>query len=218
MAQNEQTCPHCGTKRSRGLKPKTTIAITVGVLACAAILYIVSSADLFNSDGKQASYTGESHLSFKKAREMVTSPFYNCLTQKYSAKLGQLKLDEILACDDDLRKDSHTPSKLINLDNFISNFNHENNSYRPLEIAIKRNMFDVSSYQHVETTYQLVLNQQQPYAIVQTVIKGKSVFERIAEDSYAVKVDLKTGEIIATIPKVTVADIGVVISETLHNY
>ncbi|MDE9475595.1 hypothetical protein KKJ12_22745, partial [Xenorhabdus bovienii] len=85
--------------------------------------------------------------------------------------------------------------RLINLDNFVSNFSHENNAYRPLEIAIKRNMFDVSSYQHVETTYRLALNQQRPYAIVQTVFKGKSIFESIVEDAYAVKVDIKTGEI-----------------------
>ncbi|REF28694.1 hypothetical protein BDD26_3647 [Xenorhabdus cabanillasii] len=213
MAQNDQTCPHCGAKRSRGLKPETIIVTTVGVLACAAAFHIVSSAGLFN-DSEQTFYTGESQLSFKKMHDMVTSPFYNCLTEKYSGKLGQLKLDEILACDDDFRKDSNTSHRLINLDNFVSNFSRENNAYRPLETAIKGNMFDVSSYQHIETTYRLALNQQQPYAIVQTVFKGKSIFESLVEDTYAVKVDIKTGEIIATIPKATVTDIGVVVAET----
>ncbi|NRN27092.1 hypothetical protein [Photorhabdus heterorhabditis] len=215
MARNEQTCPHCGEKRSRRLKPETTIAITIGVLVCAATFHLVSNADFINSYDKQTASIGENHFPVKKMHELVTGSFHNCLNQKYSTKPGQLKLDEILACDEDFRKDSNTSYNLINLDNFVSNFSSENNSYKPLEKAIKSNMFDVSSYQHIETTYRLALHQQQSYAVVQTIFKGKSIFERIVEDSRAAKVDITTGKIIALIPKVTVSDTGQIIMEML---
>ncbi|MCP9269351.1 hypothetical protein M5U04_14935 [Xenorhabdus sp. XENO-1] len=213
VAQNEQICPHCGEKISKGLKPQTIIAITIGIMVCAATFHIVSNADLTNSYAQQTASNDESHFSFKKIHEMVTGPFYTCLTQNYSTKPGKLKPDEILACDEDFRKYLSTPYDSINLDNFISNFSRTNNAYKPLEKAIKRNMFDVSSYQHIETTYRLALNQQQqqPYAVVHTVFKGKSIFERIEEDYRTAKVDIKTGEIIAYIPKVTVSDEGQVI-------
>ncbi len=209
ITPNEQTCPHCGEKRSSGLKPQTIIAITVGIMACAATFHIVSNADLTSRYDQQTASNDKSHFSFNKIREMVTGPFYTCLTQRYSAKPGKLKPDEILACDEDFRKYLSTPDDSINLDNFIANFNRTNNAYKPLENAIKRNMFDVSSYQHIETTYQLALNQQQqPYAVVHTVFKGRSIFERIEEDYRTAKVDIKTGEVIAYIPKVTVSDEG----------
>ncbi|MDC9590124.1 hypothetical protein PSI23_12635 [Xenorhabdus sp. XENO-10] len=216
IARNEQACPHCGEKRSSILKSETAIGVAIFVLSCIVTYYFVSDTNFSSfasSDDKQTASTGENHFPYKKMHELVTGSFYNCLSQKYYTKPGKLKLDEILECDNDFRKDSNTPHDLINLDNFVSNFSREDNSYRPLEKAIKSNMFDVSSYQHVETNYRLVLNQQQPYAIVQTVFKGKSIFERILEDSRAAKVDIKTGEIIALIPYVTVSDTGQIIME-----
>ncbi|AOM39469.1 hypothetical protein [Xenorhabdus hominickii] len=218
IARNEQACPHCGEKRSSILKSETAIGIAIFVLSGIVIYYFVNVTNFSSfASGfdKQTASTGENHSPYKKMHELVTGSFYNCLSQNYSAKPGQLKLDEILACDEDFRKDSKTPHDLINLDNFVSNFSPKDNSYRPLEKAIKSNMFDVSSYQHVETTYRLALNQQQPYAIVQTVFKGKNVFERILKDSRAAKIDIKTGEIIALIPNVTVSDTGELIMEIM---
>ncbi|SFO08698.1 hypothetical protein [Xenorhabdus japonica] len=205
IARNEQACSHCGEKKSGILKSETSIGIAIFVLSCS----------FANSYDKKTASTDEIHFPYKKMHGLVTGSFYNCLSQKFYTKPGKLKLDEIFECDNDFRKDPHMPHDLINLDNFVSNFSCEDNSYRPLEKAIKSNMFDVSSYQHVETTYRLVLNQRRPYSIVQTVFKGKSAFERILKDSRAAKVDIKTGEIIELIPNVTVLDTGGIVMEVV---
>ncbi|MDC9606763.1 hypothetical protein [Xenorhabdus griffiniae] len=215
MARNDQTCPHYGEKNVSKFKSDTaTVGATIFVLFC-IITYFLFSDIVTNSPDKQTASTDDNHFPFKKMHELVTGDFYNCLSQNYSTKPGQLKLDEILVCDKDFRKDAKTPHELINLDNFVSNFSREDNSYKPLEKVIKSNMFDVSSYQHVATTYRLVFNQHQSYAIVQTTFKGKSIFERIVENSRAAKVDIKTGEIIALIPYVTVSDAGLIVMEML---
>ncbi|AIX49316.1 hypothetical protein PSNIH1_03200 [Pantoea sp. PSNIH1] len=132
---------------------------------------------------------------FKQVAPESTENMYACLSQYSFTSAPELKLNEVLGwCYSAYERSPSSLSENINFDSFQENFSPWDGSYRPLEKMIQESMNDDSSYDHVSTTYRLVLNKDQ-HAIVRTVFRGKNAFGAIMKNSVTARVNIKTGEI-----------------------
>ncbi|WP_426578411.1 hypothetical protein ACP179_12210 [Xenorhabdus stockiae] len=139
----------------------------------------------------------EKYIAFKNIVGQETDGFYSCLSQMSYTKSDELKLGEVLGwCYRDYAQNPASLSKYINFDEYRSKFDIWNGSYRPLEKIIKESMHDESSYKHIETLSRRVLSGDHPYAVVKTIYSGTNLYGARVKQYAAVKVDIKTGEII----------------------
>ncbi len=141
----------------------------------------------------------KNYVEFKEMPTNTNDGMYACLSELSLTKDGELKLSDVLGwCYGDYEKSPTSLDKKINLDVFQSNFSGWDGAYRPLEKLIKANMNDDSSYKHVSTTYRLLLGKD-PHAVVKTTFKGTNVYGAIVKQMIAVRVDIKTGEIVGVV-------------------
>ncbi|MBD2783699.1 hypothetical protein ID858_11505 [Xenorhabdus sp. DI] len=217
VSTDAKVCPHCGEKYPGATTLDALLGLGFIIVICAVIYYFVSGDDNQESSDKieTASKTlgdykkepqndrkkiVENFISHNKIDKSYTDSFYNCLSQMSYTTPTDMKLDEALGwCQVDFTRNPDSLNDRVNLDTFMSNFSGWDGSYRPLEKMIQKTMHDDSSYQHVETTYRLVLNQKPPYAIVKTKVKGTNLYGAVATSTITVKVDVKTGKIIELI-------------------
>ena len=141
----------------------------------------------------------KNYVEFKEMPTNTNDGMYACLSELSLTKDGELKLSDVLGwCYGDYEKSPTSLDKKINFDVFQSNFSGWDGAYRPLEKLIKANMNDDSSYKHVSTTYRLLLGND-PHAVVKTTFKGTNVYGAIVKQMIAVRVDIKTGEIVGVV-------------------
>ncbi|MBD2811360.1 hypothetical protein ID853_10820 [Xenorhabdus sp. Vera] len=225
--ERNKTCPHCGIHKpaspSSGIILIGAIPLIIMVIILGGIysfffgdnteektVAIDANTFLQHSDKTLSEYKNEpqykrkeiieSYTYYKKIDKLRASSFYNCLSEMSYKKPGDLKLKEVLGwCYDDFSKDPNVLNDRINFDKFFFHFSQWDGSYGPLERIIKNAMNDDSSYKHVDTTYVLMLNEQPPYAIVNTTFRGTNVYGGIVQNSTTAKVDIRTGEVISII-------------------
>lgn len=135
----------------------------------------------------------------KSLPEKEKELFYRCMSQNSMTKLNTLRVGEVLGwCKADYEQDPTRLSKMLNFDNFETQFSPWDGSHRKLEKFIKSLMNDEASYDHIKTTYRLVLNEN-PRAIVTTTFKGRNVFGGMIKQSITAAVDIETGDILEII-------------------
>ncbi|AAN12346.1 ORF47 [Vibrio phage VHML] len=138
-------------------------------------------------------------VSAKSLPDSASDLFYRCLSQMSMTKSDELTVGQVLGwCQVDYDKDPAKLSSMVNFDNFKGQFSAWDGSHRNLEKYIKSMMNDEDSYEHVETRYRLVLDQN-PRAIVTTVFKGKNAYGGVVKQSVSAAVDIETGRIIEII-------------------
>ncbi|ELA8010789.1 hypothetical protein Q4K78_004513 [Vibrio parahaemolyticus] len=138
-------------------------------------------------------------VSVKSLPDAANDLFYRCLSQMSMTKSDELTIGQVLGwCQADYDKDPAKLSSMVNFDNFKGQFSAWDGSHRNLEKYIKSMMNDENSYEHVETRYRLVLDQN-PRAIVTTVFKGKNAYGGVVKQSVSAAVDIETGRIIEII-------------------
>lgn len=137
------------------------------------------------------------YVDFKSVPASAADVFYACMSEYTFTKNDELKLGDVLGwCFNDFERDPNSLNNKINLDAFQGNFSGWDGSYRPLEKLIKNNMNDDSSYKHVATVYQLILNKD-PHAIVKTTFRGTNAYGGVVKQTIAARVDVRTGEVVS---------------------
>lgn len=138
----------------------------------------------------------KNYVDSKAMPAALNDGMYACLSEHSFTKSTKLKLGEVLGwCFSDYEKSPTSLNNKINLDVFQDNFSLWDGSYRPLEKLVKANMHNDSSYDHVSTTYHLMLGKN-PQAIVKTTFKGTNAYGAVVKQVVSARVDVKTGEII----------------------
>lgn len=138
-------------------------------------------------------------VSAKSLPDAANDLFYRCLSQMSMTKSDELTIGQVLGwCQVDYDKDPAKLSSMVNFDNFKGQFSAWDGSHRNLEKYIKSMMNDEDSYEHVETRYRLVLDQN-PRAIVTTVFKGKNAYGGVVKQSVSAAVDIELGQILEII-------------------
>ncbi|MEK2222565.1 hypothetical protein [Vibrio parahaemolyticus] len=118
---------------------------------------------------------------------------YACLSQMVFTKSADLKLGEVAGwCKTDY--ENGQLGKYINFDNFENGFSKWDGAFSELETIVKDAMNDSDSYEHVQTRYRLVLDDN-PKAIVTTQFKGKNGFGAIVKNQVSASVDIGTGKV-----------------------
>lgn len=135
----------------------------------------------------------EDYVSEKELPDDAVDGMYACVSQMLFTKSKDLKLDDITNwCLSDY--ENKKINTYINFDNFEDGFSPWDGSFRELESRIKDSMNNSDSYEHVQTRYRLVLNNN-PRAIVTTEFKGENTFGAIVKNKVSAGVNIKTGEI-----------------------
>ncbi|EIW7013762.1 hypothetical protein MF935_002398 [Escherichia coli] len=139
-----------------------------------------------------------SYVKFKKIPESARNDFYNCLSEYSHRKSEELHLDQVLDwCYSDFTRDATSLSDRINFDNFDEMLSDYNGVYYPLEVAIKEQMNDDSSYKHIKTTHQLMFEKdKKPYAVFVTTFRGANALGATVKNTVSAKVDIATGKIV----------------------
>ncbi|MEN3260076.1 hypothetical protein AAH678_15210 [Sodalis endosymbiont of Spalangia cameroni] len=128
---------------------------------------------------------------------LASNDFYKCISQHSFTKNDGIKADEALNwCKQDYQRDPTLLSKMVDFDAFKSNVRSFDSSYRPLTAAIKDDMYDSSSFKHLETKYQFVLDSTTPYAVVTSTYQGANNYGLTVKNQVSAKVDLNTGRIV----------------------
>jgi hypothetical protein len=210
ISKKAKVCPHCGVK-DPGLTKLDLLLGTVFLIGiCFAVYFwafgedkssdIVETANKTLTDYKKEPVINKQKIVSNfivknKIDKSYGDAFYNCVSQKSYTWPTDMKLDDILGfCQVDFTRDPKKLNNYVNLDTFMSGFSGWDGSYRPLEKMIQKTMHDDSSYKHVKTIYQLVLNQKSPYAIVDTTFKGTNTYGGVVTSTVTAKIDLKTGK------------------------
>ncbi|GEM_PF-1934381 len=155
----------------------------------------VSLGDYKNKPEKTRHDIVDNFNDYKQIVASRAESMYACLSQYSFTKAPELKLDEVLGwCYAEYERSPSSLSDRINFDNFQENFSAWDGSYRPLETMIKESMNDDSSYDHVSTTYRLVLNKDQ-HAVVKTIFRGKNAYGAVVKDSVTARVNIQSGKV-----------------------
>lgn len=135
----------------------------------------------------------EEYVSEKDLPNEATDGIYACLSQMSFTKSQELKLGEVAGwCFNDY--ENKNLAKYINFDNFENGFSKWDGSFRDLETMIKDSMNDSDSYEHVQTRYRLILDDN-PRAIVTTQFKGTNGFGAVVKNQIMASVDINSGKI-----------------------
>ncbi|MDN4697198.1 hypothetical protein QYZ44_26725 [Vibrio parahaemolyticus] len=181
-----------------------------GILAiCAFILYsCVGGGETFQ-DNKDKSLKEFYQLTLTQRHDIIddyvdehdlskekSKGFYSCVSQMLHTKSTDLTLDTVTGwCQTDY--DQNKLTGYVNFDEFEKGFSAWDGSFRELESAIKNAMNDPDSYEHVKTTYRLVLHgTDTPKAIVSTEFRGKNGFGGIVKNNATASVNISNGKII----------------------
>ncbi|EGO6390947.1 zinc ribbon domain-containing protein [Salmonella enterica] len=205
---------------------KGCLRVVCAFMVIIAVLWVVSLFDATSGASKDESVNSASPVTFKHEtttleewrnaspedrREMIenytaanhipdsgVNAFYNCTSEYAHTKSDGLQLGLTLKwCLDDYNNNHNALNARINFDNFDAQFSGWDGDYKPLEAAIKDSMNDDSSYEHVNTGYNLVLYKvKSPYAVVRTTFKGTNAYGAVVKNTVSAKVDIKTGQII----------------------
>jgi hypothetical protein len=136
---------------------------------------------------------------FTKINEFPQSSingFYGCVSEYSYTKSKDLQLGMVLDwCQGDYKNDPTSLDNRVTFDTFEDQFNHWSGAYKPLETAIKKSMNNDDSYEHVETTYRVMMKGT-PHAIVSTTFKGTNAYGAVVKQTVSADVDIKTGQII----------------------
>ena len=155
----------------------------------------LSLGDYTNKPKKTRHDIVDNFNNYKQVAASRAESMYACLSQYSFTKSPELKLDEVLGwCYEEYKRSPSGLSDKINFDNFQENFSGWDGSYRPLTAMIKESMNDDSSYDHVSTTFHLVLNKDQ-HAVVKTIFRGKNVYGAVVKDSVMARVNIQSGKI-----------------------
>ncbi|HCR2155657.1 hypothetical protein HV257_22840 [Citrobacter freundii] len=138
----------------------------------------------------------ETYAKINEFPQSSINGFYGCVSEYSYTKSKDLQLGMVLDwCQGDYKNDPASLDNRVTFDTFEDQFNHWSGAYKPLEAAIKKSMNDDNSYEHVETTYRVMMKGT-PHAIVSTTFKGTNSYGAVVKQTVAADVDIKTGQII----------------------
>lgn len=123
---------------------------------------------------------------------------YSCLSQMTYTKSKELTLQTVLGewCYGDYLRDPKLLAEYVNFDNFEKQFSPWDGAFRPLEKQIKNSMHNEDSYDHIETRYRLILDDN-PRAVLVTKFRGSNPYGAIVKQSVNATIDLKTMAILS---------------------
>lgn len=162
--------------------------------------YADKSLKEYRNESKEIRYEiVNSYVYYKSVSASAADVFYACISEYTFTKDDALKLGDVLGwCFNDFKMEPKSLNNKINLDAFQDKFSGWDGSYRPLEKLIKTSMNDDSSYKHISTAYNLILNKD-PHAIVKTTFRGTNAYGGVVKQTVVARVDVRTGEVVSII-------------------
>ncbi|MBT2928984.1 hypothetical protein [Vibrio anguillarum] len=195
---------------SSGLQSKSGsfyLAIGMGFYALLMVMYSFSGVDYDQyknstiAEIKQKPMTlrhdlVDAYMSGNGINQEAKDDFYSCFSHKTNTKSNKLEIDKVLGwCKDEYANKSDRFGTYINFDDFEKNLSMWDGSYRPLEVKIKSDMHNKSTYEHVSTRYRYILDGE-PRAFVRSEFTGQNAYGAIVKQTATALISLPSGLII----------------------
>ena len=176
VSTTAKVCPHCGIKNPT-ITTKDTVIGTFILIAIVFTLYQCtiggSEPPITYEENKETTLQTYREFQLLGKNELITDylatknipiehllPFMSCASQLSLTKSQTLTLSTILEwCNNDFTNDANQfATQYTNLDNIDRQFSPWDGSHLKLTKVIKKSMNDEDSYDHVETSYRMVLH------------------------------------------------------------
>ena len=252
VSKSAKTCPQCGVAKpaTQPAAIKDQVISAIVLLVLVVVMVFSCSDDPLTWDDRVATPLGKvKAMSASKKRAVVnsylsgnniaadqTDPFYRCLSEFSHTKSETLLLGKVMGwCNNDYQRDAAKfVTQYHDIDAALQFFSPYSGAYLPLETQIKSGMHNPDSYDHVKTTYRLVLDGENPHMVINTVFRGANMLGATVTDNREATIPLTTGKPVvvktpatdpaeeaanaAAVPVVNDTNIGAVMAELQTDY
>lgn len=127
--------------------------------------------------------------------------FYNCVTEMIFTKAETLEVGEVSSwCHNEYKTNNNQlVTKHHDLSGIKQQFSAWDGSHKRLVEFIKTSMNDQDSFKHINTTYRLVLSEEDPHLIVKMTYSGNNAFGARVKGNLLAKADITDGSILEII-------------------